>query len=429
MKKLLTLALLASCITASAQNIPYVYDQQNTGAKFKVPEKLAISELPRVENLPDPFRFQNGKRSTKFKDWEHHRNDIIKNIEYYEIGEMMPFDNLKATIGEPPAPAEGGARRGGFGFGFGAPAAPAPGSKYLTVAITVGDQTLEIHADITYPQDAGTAPYPALIGISNCLPVNLFTDRGCALINFHFNDICAHQQNRGNEPINKIYPELKANGAYAFWTWGISRLIDGLQQLGSEQTKIDTRHLAISGCSWAGKASLFAGAFDERICLVIPQESGGGGVAAWRVSETLGNVERSYNTDSHWFLESMLTNFAKKDIAKNPTDHHELAALVCPRALLFFGNTDYEWLADPSAYVSMNAVKEVYRTFGIEDRCGYSITAGHGHCQLPQSDYKYVEAYIDRFLLGKQDVNTNITYAPMYDEDVNARRWFEWWNM
>lgn len=424
MKKILTIALMASALSVSAQSLPYVYSQQNTGAKYKAPQKLAISELPRVENLPDPFRFQNGKRSTKFKDWEHHRNDIIKYIEYYEIGEMAPFDKLTATLTDPPAPDPNARPRG---FGFGAPAAPAPGSKYLTVAITVGNETLEIHADVTYPKE-GKAPYPALIGISNCLPVNLFTDRGCALINFHFNDVCAHQQNRGNEPINKIYPELKGNGAYAFWTWAVSRLIDGLQQLGDENSKIDTRHLAISGCSWAGKASLFAGAFDERICLVIPQESGGGGVAAWRVSETLGNVERTYNTDPHWFLESMLTNFAKKDVAKMPADHHELAALVCPRALLFVGNTDYEWLADGSAYVSMHAVKEVYRTFGIEDRCAFSIDGGHGHCQLPKSEYKYVEAYIDRFLLDKHDVNTDFHEAPKFVDD-NYRRWIEWWSL
>ena len=49
--------------------------------------------------------------------------------------------------------------------------------------------------------------------------------------------------------------------------------------------------MAISGCSFAGKMALFAGAFDERIALTIAQEPGGGGVNAWRVSETLENVE------------------------------------------------------------------------------------------------------------------------------------------
>ncbi|HSI77476.1 MAG TPA: hypothetical protein VK957_16365 [Lunatimonas sp.] len=51
---------------------------------------------------------------------------------------------------------------------------------------------------------------------------------------------------------------------------------------------IDLKHLAVTGCSFAGKMALFAGAFDERIALTIVQEFG---AAAWRVSETLGNVE------------------------------------------------------------------------------------------------------------------------------------------
>lgn len=59
--------------------------------------------------------------------------------------------------------------------------------------------------------------------------------------------------------------------------------------------------MAVSGCSFAGKMALFAGAFDERIALTIAQEPGGGGVDAWRVSETLGNVETLGRTSYAWF--------------------------------------------------------------------------------------------------------------------------------
>lgn len=45
---------------------------------------------------------------------------------------------------------------------------------------------------------------------------------------------------------------------------GVSRLIDGLEKLG-KKSRIDLSHLAISGCSFAGKMALFAGAFDERM--------------------------------------------------------------------------------------------------------------------------------------------------------------------
>ena len=214
-------------------------------------------------------------------------------------------------------------------------------------------------------------------------------------------------------------------GSYCAWSWGISRLIDGLEKV-EKKSRIDLSHLAISGCSFAGKMALFAGAFDERIALTIAQEPGGGGVNAWRVSETLENVETLGRTNYAWFLESM-RQFAGKNVNRLPIDHHELAALIAPRALLVLGNTDYEWLAEESNYVSCQAARMVWKAFGIEDRMGFSIQGGHMHCMLPKSQYPEVEAFIDKFLLGKTDVDTFVTKADMF-EDVDYLKWMPWAN-
>ena len=172
--------------------------------------------------------------------------------------------------------------------------------------------------------------------------------------------------------------------------------------------------------------ALFAGAFDERIALTIAQEPGGGGVNAWRVSETLENVETLGRTNYAWFLESM-RQFAGKNVNRLPIDHHELAALIAPRALLVLGNTDYEWLAEESNYVSCQAARMVWKAFGIEDRMGFSIQGGHMHCMLPKSQYPEVEAFIDKFLLGKTDVDTFVTKADMF-EDMDYLKWMPWAN-
>lgn len=172
--------------------------------------------------------------------------------------------------------------------------------------------------------------------------------------------------------------------------------------------------------------ALFAGAFDERIALTIAQEPGGGGVDSWRVSETLGNVETLGRTSYAWFLESM-RQFAGKNVNRLPIDHHELAALIAPRALLVLGNTDYEWLAEESNYVSCQAARMVWKAFGIEDRMGFSIQGGHMHCMLPESQYPEVEAFIDKFLLGKTDVDTFVSKADMF-EDVDYLKWMPWAN-
>lgn len=235
----------------------------------------------------------------------------------------------------------------------------------------------------------------------------------------------SHTQKRGNEPINRLYPEQTEMGSYCAWSWGISRLIDGLEKV-EKKSRIDLSHLAISGCSFAGKMALFAGAFDERIALTIAREPGGGGVNAWRVSETLENVETLGRTNYAWFLESM-RQFAGKNVNRLPIDHHELAALIAPRALLVLGNTDYEWLAEESNYVSCQAARMVWKAFGIEDRMGFSIQGGHMHCMLPKSQYPEVEAFIDKFLLGKTDVDTFVTKADMF-EDMDYLKWMPWAN-
>ena len=253
----------------------------------------------------------------------------------------------------------------------------------------------------------------------------LFDKRKIAQITFDFTQVMSHTQKRGNEPINRLYPEQTEMGSYCAWSWGISRLIDGLEKV-EKKSRIDLSHLAISGCSFAGKMALFAGAFDERIALTIAQEPGGGGVNAWRVSETLENVETLGRTNYAWFLESM-RQFAGKNVNRLPIDHHELAALIAPRALLVLGNTDYEWLAEESNYVSCQAARMVWKAFGIEDRMGFSIQGGHMHCMLPKSQYPEVEAFIDKFLLGKTYVDTFVTKADMF-EDMDYLKWMPWAN-
>ena len=202
----------------------------------------------------------------------------------------------------------------------------------------------------------------------------------------------------------------------------MSRVIDGLELVKSK-LPIDLKHLAVTGCSYAGKMALISGAFDERIALTIAQESGGGGATAWRVSETLGDVERLGATSYQWFKNDMI-QFAGLNVSRLPHDHHELMAMVAPRALLVTGNTDYFWLANPSNYVVSRAAHEVWKTFGIGDRFGFYIDGKHPHCNIPATERPAIEAFVDKFLLGK-NVNTDITVNPY--PDINYQRWFRWW--
>jgi len=399
-RRLMLLAWLLGClgtVGSVAQDIPFVYRVENNGADCNLPPLPAFDDLPLIEPLPDPFAWSDGSgRTTDFKDWRRRRAEIKAEIEHYEIGP------------KPDRPEDITANYAG---------------GTLTVNITVDGNTLTLTSPVTVPE--GKGPFPAVIGIgwgAGSLPADIFTSRKIALVPFNFGQVMAHQQRRGHEPINKLYPKLEYMGAYSAWSWGISRLIDGLE-LTSNDLPIDLRHLAVTGCSFAGKMALFAGAFDERIALTVAQESGGGGAAAWRVSETLGNVETLGRTSDVWFIEDMF-RFGNA-VGKLPHDHHELMAMIAPRALLVLGNPDYTWLADESGYVSCRAAHEVWKAFGVPERFGFSIVGGHGHCQLPDSQRPEVEAFVDAFLLGDPNVDTDVTISP-YDY-VDDRRWYQWW--
>lgn len=399
-QSLLIFVLITFVVDSSfAQKIPFVYGVENTGVKFSTPDLPAIEQLPIIEPLTDPFVWSDNKgRSTKFKNWSHRRAEIGAEIEHYEIGKKPNRpDTITASYS----------------------------GDTLKVFVTENGKTLTLTSRITLPE--GKGPFPAVIGIgrgSGSLPAEIFTSRGIAQIPFNFTQVMAHNQKRGNEPINQLYPELISMGAYSAWSWGVSRLIDGLE-LVSKELPIDLKHLAITGCSFAGKMALFAAAFDERIALTIAQESGGGGAAAWRVSQSLPVKVETLGATSHvWFQESMF-QFSDKNVSKLPFDHHELMAMIAPRALLVLGNPDFVWLADESGYVSCRAAHEVWKTFGIPDRFGFSIVDGHGHCQLPKSQYPEVEAFVEKFLLGNTSANTNVTISPY--PQVDYSRWFGWW--
>ena len=400
-KMALAILLLSQMMVFGQTAIPLVYDKEYTNDNFQLPGILPIDKLPEIATLPDPFAWADGSgRSTDFKDWKRHRFEIAHQLQHYELGmkPVTPRDSIEAILN----------------------------NDTLRVIVHENGEVLQLTAPIKYPE--GNGPFPAIIGIgrsTGALPEQLFDKRKIAQITFDFTQVMSHTQKRGNEPINRLYPEQTEMGSYCAWSWGISRLIDGLEKV-EKKSRIDLSHLAISGCSFAGKMALFAGAFDERIALTIAQEPGGGGVNAWRVSETLENVETLGRTNYAWFLESM-RQFAGKNVNRLPIDHHELAALIAPRALLVLGNTDYEWLAEESNYVSCQAARMVWKAFGIEDRMGFSIQGGHMHCMLPKSQYPEVEAFIDKFLLGKTYVDTFVTKADMF-EDMDYLKWMPWAN-
>ena len=155
-------------------------------------------------------------------------------------------------------------------------------------------------------------------------------------------------------------------------------------------------------------------AFDERIALTIAQENGGGGAPSWRVShdiEAQGTVEDIDDTDYNWFGGQMLP-FSGANVYKLPVDHHELMAMVAPRALLETGNSEFYFLSNGSNYISARATQRIFYTLGIGDRFGFYIDGNHGHCATLPAEAAPLQAFVSKFMLGQTNANTDVAIYP-----------------
>lgn len=443
---------------------PLVYNAENTGAHFPPPNFPNFDQLPIIRPLPDAFRFEDGFRNTAFWSWERRRNEIKASVEKYEIGPKPDCSDCTITsLYTPPA------------------AGSSTGS--LVVTVTRNGKTLTLTSGVFIPQGMGSGPFPAMIPMEiNCfsfggppfcfpppkqpdygsLPASVFQGLPIATVGYVSTQVAGltfGEMNHTADPFYQLYPELCAglctgtsnSGTYAAWSWGVSRLIDGMELATHQATNplpIDMKHLAVTGCSFAGKMALFAGAFDERIALTIAQENGGGGAPAYRISheiEAQGTVEDVDDESLDWF-GGQLEQFAGANVYKLPTDHHELMAMIAPRALLETGNTEFYYLSNGSNYISARATQKIFNTLGIGDRFGFYIDGNHAHCGTRPAESPAIASFVNKFMLD-QAVSSDVEVFPnpadttdygypivvgggnyaYFFPTIDYDRWTDWW--
>ncbi len=373
--------------------LPPVYEEENTGADCPVATTFpAFNALPSMTAFPDPFLKESGGRITSRADWRCRRAEIGAQIQKWELGTKPPpsASQVTATFS----------------------------SNRLTVNVTVGSRMIQLTTTITMPS-GGTAPYPAVIRMAGSgVPIS----GPVASMTFSDGQLASQFPTRGSGPFWTLFPDNTV-GAYAGWAWGVSRIIDGLV-LTAAQNHIDTKRLAVTGCSYAGKMALWAAAFDERIALAIPEESGGGGEASWRFMANQPDTENLEEAQGTGWYSSNLLQFGNPEAPKLPFDQHSLVAMVAPRAILAVENTGIARLGSEAGGASMKAAIKVYEALGIPERIGFSQAVASGHCAFPSSQAADVNAFVQRFLLGDTSANTTIrkdTYP-----NTNLSQWIPW---
>lgn len=203
-------------------------------------------------------------------------------------------------------------------------------------------------------------------------------------------------------------PEFKAVGAWAF---GIMRGVDYLVQ----DPSVDTSRIVDIGHSRLGKAAVWAGANDERIALVISNDSGNTGASLTRENhgETLKSINKMF---PHWFC----TNYHDygSDADALPIDQHMLLACIAPRKVYVASAANDLWADPQGAWNSLMACRPAFTLYGLDvladdcldvgetqphaDQSFWSEAMGYhnraGWHDIQKEDWQYYYQYMDRYL-------------------------------
>lgn len=347
--------------------------------QLELSEKMlnyALSGERDYSTLPDPLTMANGTAVTTPEQFEARRAEILKLFEENVYG-FMPKDGYLTSFEmlDEHSILEGTAVR-----------------KQIKITVTTGYGSSDALMLLYIPvlEEGKTAP--AIIGLNfngnhtvlndeNIIPsfatdtedgtwkekigtaeerwnIRNSLDRGYAVATIYANDFAPDNGDTYNTRVISLFhePEFKAVGAWAF---GLSRGIDYL----IKDPAIDSEHIAVVGHSRLGKAATWAGACDERIGLVISNDSGNSGASLSRGNH--GETVKSINAVfKHWFC-SKYAEYGKRENLL-PVDQNLLLAAIAPRKLYVACAAGDLWADPQGAWNSLMHATNAYALHGLE---------------------------------------------------------------
>jgi hypothetical protein len=391
-------------------------------------------KLPSNPELPDPLVMFDGRRVTTKDEWVKKRRPELKALfEWYMYGKAPAAPKVKAAVEREDRNYFGGK------------------ATKREVTLTFGPRgTPPIHLLLVVPNDR-KGPAPVFVGANFCgnhtavndksvaLPTvwmpnscpgckdNRATDagrgkqvnvwcledvigRGYAVATFYCGDVAPDHPGftDGVHPhyfkAGQTKPGPHEWGTIAAWAWGVQRAVDYLVT----DKDLDAARVIAVGHSRLGKTALLAGAFDERIALVIPHQAGCGGTSPSRgkIGESVRRINTSF---PHWFDDTFKEFNDRPD--RLPFDQHCLIALCAPRPVLLTNAVEDTWANPRGQFEVLQAADPVYRLLGaggldakrfpatnklVDSTLGYYIRPGKHSMGL--EDWKVWLEFADKHL-------------------------------
>lgn len=353
--------------------------------------------------LPDLFESFDGTRLSKKSEWRCRRAELQKAVETYIHG---------AKPGRPDS------------------VTGSVSASSISVRVEHGGKSISFSASVSIPSGA-TRPAPAIIGLGgSSLRGSVLSGEGVATINYNHNQI-ANEGSR-NGLFTDIYGSTGAS-AQIGWAWGISRILDVLvdERDAGRNDLIDPTAIGVTGCSRNGKGAFTVGAFDERIALGIPQESGTGGVSALRIlgenirgpnGQPSQSISSAWSEAQGWF--GTVFGDYRNNVNVMPADTHSMVAMYAPRGLLVLDNSRIGELGSIAQHAATEAGAEVFRALGVEKNVAYhggNASDPHNHCAFYDSQAEPLRRAIQAHLTRTAEPDGRMEPQPVATADMDER--------